>query len=707
MITIGVLNKIVTPKCHIRCWFGPSGSRVAGERFYSLLPPKSKLHSRTADEHLSGGNNFLVLKPQQTGMLNPRPTPSYFKNVPQKLSVLHGVEMETSYQIPHSGAKNTKKRKSGQKSFDVLEEIESQRATLMVYKSSVSKEQVMKSIYDLKPADSALEMSKKRYEQLRNSLTEAYSVQQLNQYCKKYYHYSPRIPKKQLVTLILDEFWQCKVNESIEETEDLIVEHVIDIQKRDMHLLLMTDNGKILQNLARLGATITVAVVENKLVVRATKPIIRYVEVSIAKILENIKSEIISLIDFRKEYCDVNSEHKVLSLSELTTLIQKEGGVYFEELVNENRKGIFKVSALAERKLLNSKNLLLWAMDYKPQTTQDRLLYRMHHNAIYTKYPVSNKEWFDWTTKSKMWYRIQTEEPRGSFKVPDSPSSPSDITLPDQILTTIYDFIMKVEPSSVAKVKNAFNPFKGISISLGQVLTNSSDSKYIFQPQMQKFSSDIEKLPLYHGLEDDNDLFAVDHHDYLVQLKFVPKLSAFDFKFNIPPIELWFSLDDFDNIRKETIRCVLHNEERSFLLQTPDIPFDYKITMDKTSELIPLEQADILQWIKTYQPGLNDYLDNLTIKFGALMGKKLVLPPEMSIKLELEDGTSATVDYQFITMYHRRVLNLKYKDKYLVHHNTVNGGKLGGSYEQLYFACEELPEENDLKQFIIDVMEVS
>ncbi|AET39293.1 Sls1p Ecym_4226 [Eremothecium cymbalariae DBVPG len=653
-------------------------------------------------------DHFLVLDPQQTGILKKRSIPTYFKQNQQKrLSILQGMEINPSFSAKGSNAKKNSATAKKFSSDDLLRAIEHQRKNLLEFESLVSNDQLQKAIHDMKPISSALKMSQKRYEQLKNSLEIAYTLPQLKQYCKRYNSYkTSRLSKKKLIQKIMDEFWECQIDESVNELDDLILEQVMDVTQRDMYLLLLTDNGKILQNLARIGATIAAVLAENKIIVRGTRPMIRYVEVSIANILNNISSQYVSMQDFIEEHSEIDKNKTSCQFTpqQIIELVQKEGSSYFEEVSDENGKDIFLLSALGEKRVATSKKLLLWALDYKPQVTQDVIFCGSQDKNMlcYAKYPVSNTDWFDWISKKENWFRLQRIRPKNP--VDASSTEPRQLVLSDDTVNKVHLFCIEEKANNVSPITNNAAESKSVSVTLGQILTNEHDSKQLFQAQIPQTSTKILKLPLYDGLASPDELFNVDQHQYFIQLKFIPELSALNFKHNIPPLELWFALNDEDGVEKDSIRCINHLEERSMILQAPELYHDFKITMDHVSEMVPLEREEKMNWIEEHQPGLKEYLDKMRLDLNSkYQSRNQVLPEELSLNIKLENGENTYAKYRYLTMNYRRVLNLKYMDKHLVQFSNVNGGNLGGTFSQIEFIGGELLDYHKFSSFIKDV----
>lgn len=636
--------------------------------------------------------NIVVLNPKQSGLLRKRPSPNYFKLTSSLggLSVLEGIELENNN---ISSKKNT--------CNDILNKIEQNRKKLMVFKNTVSKEQLMKSIMNLKPFESKL--SPKRFQQLQNSIESAYSLPQLKQFCEKYYGFKrSNLTKKVLIDKIMKDFWNCCIDLDKNDIEDLVVEHVIDIEQKDMYLLLLTDNGRILQNFSRIGATIAVALNENKIIIRATRPISRYIEVSIVKILSNIYSEMIMMKDFIKNHTPIGLNN-YKTPEQLISLVQKEGSTFFEKNIDDVTGNTYIMSSLGEKKVNKTKSLLLWAMDYKPQLIDKTILCSnlSLEKYEYHEYPLTNTEWLDWLNRDKDWYRLERIESKQSNNG-DISIKPT-ININDSMVDELYSIITNVQNinGQFPNIDNYASHSKSMSITVGQILRTLNREEKFFQLKVPQLVSKLLALPLYDTLKSKNELLGIDQHDYFIQLSFIPDLSSVNHQYNLPPLELWFSLDDFDVAMQNTIRCINHLSERTVFLETPQLSCDFKVTMDHISDMIPLDNENPLDWIEQNQPGLKQFLDNSNLAFQSK--KKLVIPKKLQLKFKIEDKL-LDITYHYIKVNYRRVLRLKYLNKYLVQFTEVKGGPLGGRFTQIDFIGNDPMNREEFGQFVRDII---
>lgn len=659
--------------------------------------------------------SIVVLDPKQAGLLRKRRTPDYFRRRSHeqgKLSVLEGVELGvlSDYQQKKRNERSSNPRvPSRLMSNEILSKIESQRKKLLIFKSSVSKEQAVRSIRYQQPMQKAV--SKRRFEQLEQLLDSAYTLPQLRAYTKEYYGAAnSKTTKKDIIRKIVEKHWKCVINDELNEAEDLITERIIDISTRDMYLLLLTNNGKILNNFARIGATLAVAIDENVLIVRATKPIIKYVEVSLNKILSNVNTAKLPVKDIIQSHtarkASPNSNEQ-----ELVSMVQRESAAYFEKCSadGDSTNGDYNISAFGAKRLSKAKNLLLWGIDYHPQLTEKVEVVSEEPIDSFRKFPFTGVDCLNWINKNKEWYRLQ--RPISKSSVEESRTLSTLLT--DEKLDQWYDYLVGVnklnEEPHVMKLNAPSETQKIFSLTLGQILTtlsgSSAKSASMFEPKVTQIASKLLELPPYDQSASKDELFTVDQHEYYVQLKFIPDLSTMQVPDeNAPPLELWFELDDYDSAINSSARCIIQQEQRALLLQTPHLPNDYRINVDTMAELIePFDESQD-QWLED-QPGIKHFIQEAQLTFNSRQRFAIPKSADVNLPRVASDGTTerCNVKYDYVNACYHRVLRLIYKDKYMVQFSDVKAGSLGGRYTQVDFIGGEVLTRQDFKQFITDV----
>lgn len=669
----------------------PLGLNRSNSTSTKVLVSDKALHSTRGKKLKPSKAQIVVLNPREAGLFKRKRASAYFngnERPRERLSVLEGVEFDSG------GTSNNRKQQS---SGDILQEIESQRRKLLVFKSSVPNEQVIKSIHDLRPSDDTRVMSTKRYTQLKALLEMAYTLPQLKAYTRQYY--DQRVPKsvtkKSIIPSILHKLWNCEVDASMSDEQDLVVERILDAQSRDIYLLLLTNNGKILHNFARLGATVAVALGENKIIVRATSSLVKYVEVSLRKILDNVQREVLPIQSIIDSHSASNSPP--ISPEDLVNLVQKETATFFEKLLEDDTNS-YVVSGFGGKRLAKAEILLLWALDYNPQKTELVRFLGERGDCDYKLFPFTDNQCLDWIDRSKEWYRLQK---------PVSKNQKSDeikpLVLDEKAIDELYHDMLTSQSATTSKVNEGLET-KVISITLGQILKTLDGKSTTFQPKVPGITKKLLQLPLYDGIAAEDELYTVDQHEYHVQLKFIPNLSSVGHIKDIPPLELWFELDDYDKAISSSVRCLLHTEDRSLLLQTPQMSHDYKVSVDRTLEATKPYEDDPQNWLKD-QPGLKEFLLRARLTFQG--SEKLYVPKNLEMNLRLGDSdVLQPVIFDYVNVKYRRVLRLKYMDHYLVQFSDLNGGTSGGKYTQVDFIC---PESNMISReafgsFIKDVL---
>ena len=116
--------------------------------------------------------------------------------------------------------------------------------------------------------------------------------------------------------------------------------------------------------------------------------------------------------------------------------------------------------------------------------------------------------------------------------------------------------------------------------------------------------------------------------------------------YKLPPIKLILELDENDNVVNYTVQCIAHLLNREFLLQTPQLPYDYKITHDRiVSILEDDESGNLLQ----DQQGIKDFLTYFNFKslqsIKFLNHLKVNIPRETPRGKEFIEANSAFISH--------------------------------------------------------------
>lgn len=650
-------------------------AQEGSENEISLLLSKHGKKLKPKQDH------FLVLTPHQTGVMRlPRKSKTLQSN--SHLSILEGFDFKrhTENGTNHSQVRDV----------DILSNIQDTTSKLMKFKEQEDNEQMAKAIDSCKPSSEAI--SEKRYLQLEKVLDEQFTLQQLRNYCYlKHGVRKARIPKKNLIPTIITKLWNCSIDYNKSEHDDLIVENEISLETRDIYLLLLTKNGRILQNLARIGATIAVVIDENKLVVRATSHIFKYVEVSISRILENVVSDDFSIEEFIKDHSQIDGVHH-MTPEEIIALMQTQSSSYVE--ITDDSK--YKISTIGRKNMNIINSLLLWVLNYNPQTTEILVPYDGGEKT--EQYPLTNYEWINWVARKQSWHRIQ-QPVAINQEIKDT-----KIDLSEKI-DKIWD-ILEINKTKCAKPL-AFTETKSLSIAFGHILENAQN-KILFQSKIPEVVPKVLRLSLWDkdGYVED-DLFSVDQHLYLVQMKFVPNLADVSHKVNVPPLEVWFTLDENNNADTSTVRCIHTYSDNSACIQTPTLSHDFKITVTDTVDALPedLESSEFFDWLQREQPSFRKFLQESNFSFGGLKKPRIAPSFELNVKLEgMEEPQK--IRYNYLHRYEHRLLRFKYKEDCLVQLSEIEGGSLGGKASSIDFISTNGSINKDIvRNFIDDVLQ--
>ncbi|ODV94607.1 hypothetical protein PACTADRAFT_50479 [Pachysolen tannophilus NRRL Y-2460] len=276
--------------------------------------------------------------------------------------------------------------------------------TLLVFKTKVPYTQLIKSIDTMKPLQ--IETSPKRFDQLCDDLKNAYTLPQLQDYLVEYYGYKRNKVKKFVKSKLIDEIllncWKLIKSDKINETEDLIMEETISLTPRDLFLIL-SDNGILLFHWSRLGAKIAVSTTEQKLIIRAPRPTLRYIQLSLNKILTTkIKSSTLDLTEITKIF---QKSMKEIPFHDLQTI----SNVYFGKSQNDNET--YVLSALGNDRISLVKRLIALSLDSHEFSSREILINGLeennYQNTELMKFKVVAELSLPWIYKNKEWFRYK------------------------------------------------------------------------------------------------------------------------------------------------------------------------------------------------------------------------------------------------------------------------------------------------------------
>jgi hypothetical protein len=180
-----------------------------------------------------------------------------------------------------------------------------------------------------------------------------------------------------------------------------------------------------------------------------------------------------------------------------------------------------------------------------------------------------------------------------------------------------------------------------------------------------------------------------DNHTFLVQLKFLPHPFSnknADIK-QLPPIEVWFELDQNDRCDKSSVTLVSCEQESNLFLALPDKEADIKYTITRARVLDDSQQS------------FKDFVEQCQVD---LSDEKPIRVPN-SFQLEI-DGQK--VDYMYQTMVYRRQIDLKYQN-FILQLSSIEGGIFGGRKQEATLVLD-YPEggstldKQQLREFVVN-----
>ncbi|CCH58205.1 hypothetical protein TBLA_0A04090 [Henningerozyma blattae CBS 6284] len=649
--------------------------------------------------------SIVVLNLKQSGLLRRRKVLPISKHSDKdnRLSAFEGVDL----QAEHIG---------NYLPLKPLQMIKAQGKKLLIFENKVSLEQAAKSIQYLKPVDEVI--SQQRFDELTKHLDSAYTIVQLRAYTRKFFNKSnAHLTKERLIKRIIMEYWHCKVDDKALQKDKLINESVIDLEPKALFLLLVTDNSKIFHNFANMGARIIVAVDENKIIVNATVNVIRYIELALGKILNNISTKVFPIDDILKTHSingatPLDEKH----LDSILSSIERENCVYFEKIPTEEGDSSTRnlyISAVGAKRLTLATALFLSSLNFQPQLTTNLKCYKLHTDNEYKEYPYSNSENLIWSTKNIPWKRLQSTKGNNSSTSEENRITTTDIITKNDV-KEIYNALVLPEQDSngapIIPIKENYPSHALFSVTMGQVLVANSDlmKRQLFTPQIPFIASTLvkNKYPLFDTIDSIDEYYNVDHHSYYVKLKFIPENpQSLNNNYNYPPLEIWLELDANNNVIPISCRAFLLLAQRHYVLQTPDFPTDYRFEHDKTLDLCGIYEYEGNKWLED-QPSLKAFINDQNLSFK---GKTFSFKKKLSINIPSFNTSENkydvnSINYNFTELEHHKVVQLKHNKDYLIQYSEIKRDILGGWYSQVDFVGGSSLNENQFETFFHDIV---
>lgn len=261
---------------------------------------------------------------------------------------------------------------------------------LLVFETSVSNEMLLESIQNMKPI--GMLVSKKRYRQISNDLLKAYTVPQLRLFVQKNLPNTSltKLRKKELVATILDEIWGLKQSSEISESSDVIVEHTIQMNSRDLFLILSRNSGLI--NKWTKNNTRIIITSEQKMVIRAPQNTYEWIQASLANTIASIITKEFDISPLKGIF-----DMKSLPLREIQQLSNSYAELTGDTLV---------ISALKKQSIDEAERLLWASSGYGPRISNS---YLFDTNQENTKRgfmaDIIDEGSLSWIERTKSWFR--------------------------------------------------------------------------------------------------------------------------------------------------------------------------------------------------------------------------------------------------------------------------------------------------------------
>ena len=592
------------------------------------------------------------------------------KKAPEKqnLVILNAKQSKLYKRKGHRSQENTVKKLDD---LDLSQIQETTSKLLNIFDKSqvfVTDQELCDTVNAHKPVN--LQMSKQRYIQITNELSSAFTLKQIRRYIFKELSslYAPKKwNKAQLIDAIVQKGWNCKISKVINPSDDLIQTRSFFLTKKKMFLLM--SHSSIVQNWMRANVRIVLFPTSLQLVISANEAHLQYIELALDSLFNNAKEQDVDLESVEQLFAITG---ETLPLED----IQRLSSVYFEKK-NGDEPHLYTMSSLGDRKFTEAKRLILWSLDYNPFMKAHSHIDTISPNVKYFKTFADQS--FPWIHRKKNWYRL---------KEPKTINSKTDEIKIDS--NEIYKELNS-EPSKQVSFKLE-DPQDVVAVAFGQLLQSSNKgddpkNKTIFNTEIPFIHEKVLKLPLYDSEGEQIDT-TVDNHTYYAQIKLLPSpFNKSNSYLEYPPIEFWFDIDERESVKKDTLQVLCITNDQISNVSVPQSITDLKFVKSQMTNLIDGYRTDD-NWLKD-QPGIREFLMNAKLNFNGQ--EKIFVPDYVDIKLP---GSKEPVRYDYITMCHRKQLDLRYHGR-LVTYAVIEGGSLGGSTSEVIMVgnADELNEE--------------
>jgi hypothetical protein len=546
----------------------------------------------------------------------------------------------------------------------------------MTTSTSVTQQELVDNFSTLKPTNTAI--SKQRFLQLTEDLKNGYTMDQIRKYINAEY---PKVPiphkytKKKLIHAVIQKCWMCKISEDINPQDDLIQTKAFHLTKKQMFLLM--SRSSIVQNWLRANVRIVLFPGSLQLVISANEAHLQYVELALDSLFKSCKESMVDLGKVDELFAQTGES---LPLGD----IQRMSGVFFEEQDSElDGEHLYMMSSLGEDKFSQAKRLILWSLDYNPFTKVNMHIdYDSKSAKFFRTQPDQSLPWIH---RKKPWFRLR------------EPKRPG-LILPEIKIDSAKIFEeLNGSPSTVLpQIKDTQAV---TAVAFGQILQSSTDpsdpkKKAILNTDIPFIHEKILKLPLF-GSEDENIDRTVDNHSYYAQIKFLPSpFNKTDNYLKYPPLEFWFDIDEREHVKKDSLQVLCITNDQNSNVSIPQASTDLKFVK---SEMVDLADAyaNDEEWLID-QPGIKEFLEQARLIFNGV--ESIHVPEYVAVKLP---GVEEPIRYDYVTMCHRRQLDLQYKGR-LITYAALEGGTLGGSTSEVIMVGRENEMEEEGFQNLVN-----
>lgn len=330
-------------------------------------------------------------------------------------------------------------------------------------------------------------------------------------------------------------------------------------------------------------------------------------------------------------------------------------------IIDHKRKKIFTLNAQVKNRALAFKN---WALYQDIESKINNQFVAESSTEESSKavnfekkwYPICDKTSLQWFQDSKKWARLQNCFERESR---EGIINDNDKFLVNQMeMDKIYKFF---EPKFDNSIEN--DEMRVFSVSMGQILQCLNTKEFLFQNRVPYLKEKISNLVVEQDFEKYLQIFLkAKNDDDLIK-------------------ELWIGIDSITKNVITSIQCIIPKSRYNYLLQVPELPYDYKWSLDNV----------ILQSInEEEQTKIRASFNNLPFDH-----ENLNLPN----RFEIDGKVFIPMHFNFQT-----IRKLKYMNKYDIQYSEIDGGPICNKYAQVDFICsQDKPTLTEFQQFVQDI----